>query len=181
MKTGVQPVDHTNAARGGLQVQRQSTRHRRFHAVLDLHILLATGVALQPGHGQRAAAGLGELLDQGELGIKALRALHQVKVTDHLHHAVGQAGKGRAQTVQLGRAGDGGGRIVAFDGAVVVRAPCRKARCTGLQSGAQMTAHGGHVRVGGRFARLGAFAHHQHAQRVVRHHGQKVQAVRHGV
>ena len=177
----VQPVDDADAARGGLQVQRQPGGHAGLDAGLHLLPLLAAGVALQPGHRQRPAAGACQLLDQVELGVEALRPAHQVEIADHLHHAVLQALEGGDDAGELGRVGLAGRRVLARGGAVVVAAAGGKAGRAGLQRLAHQRAHGGHVLGGGGRAGQRALAHHRHAHRVVRHLHQEVQAVRHAL
>ena len=113
--------------------------------------------------------------------IQPVDALHQVKVAHHLHHPVLAPGKGLRQAAEFGCAGYRGWRVKRLGGAVVVRASGGKAGRTGVERGTQQFAHGGNSAGGGGLSRLGARAHHAHAQRVVGHHGQVIQAVRHGV
>jgi hypothetical protein len=137
VKARVQPVEHANAPNRRLHEERQARLHRRFDPLLNLQVLLAARVALQPGHGHRLAAGPRQRFHAVELGVELIGAVQQVEVAHDLHHAVAQALKGLGQARQLVVARIRGRGVLALGGAVVVAAPGAEPGGASLQGFAQ--------------------------------------------
>ena len=141
---------------------------------------------VHPTDGDRLPGHLRHGFDLGVLAVETGLLLTRVaargrEVVHRLQHAVGQAMEGRGQRVHLMAADLKRRRHVAAAGAVRLGAAQAETGGTVGQRRAQQAVHLAQVVVAGHFAARGALAHHVQAQRVVRHQGHEVQAVRHAV